>query len=59
MLTLKSKYKQGNVKNKWKIQQCQCERDYFDYKKDCENCDGKDYCASEKFRPFYIVVATD
>ena len=57
MLTLKSKYKQGTVKNKWKIQQCQCERDYFDYQKDCANCEGKDYCSSEKFRPFYIVVA--
>ena len=57
MLTLKSKYKQGNLKHKWKIQQCQCEKNYFDYHKDCDNCEGKDYCSSEKFRPYYIVVA--
>ena len=57
MLTLKSKYKQGTVKNKWKIQQCQCEKKHFNYQKDCDNCEGKDYCSSEEFRPYYIVVA--
>lgn len=57
MKTLRSKYKQGDNRNKWKIQQCQCEKDYFNYHKDCKSCEGRDYCTSEKFRPYYIVVA--
>ena len=57
MKTLRSKYKQGDNRNKWKIQQCQCEKDYFNYHKDCKSCEGRDYCTLEKFRPYYIVVA--
>jgi hypothetical protein len=57
MKTLRSKYKQGDNRNKWKIQQCQCEKIYFNYHKDCKSCEGRDYCSSEKFRPYYIVVA--
>lgn len=57
MRTLRSKYKQGNIRNKWKIQQCQCEKVYFNYHKECDSCEGRDYCRSEKFHPYYIVVA--
>ena len=57
MLTVKSKSKPGTVKNQWKIQQCQCERDYFEYRKNCDDCEGREYCDSTKFRPYYIVVA--
>ena len=57
MKTLKSKYKQGNTRNKWKIQQCQSEKLYFGYHKNCDNCDGQTYCYSMRFRPFYVEVA--
>ena len=57
MRTIRSKYKQGNLKRKWKIQQCQCEKVYFDYQKDCDGCAGKLYCCSEKFYPFYVEVS--
>jgi len=58
MRTLKSKYQQGNLKNKWKIQQCQSEKVYFDYHKDCQNCEGRFYCYKERFQPYYVSVAS-
>jgi len=56
MKTLKSKYKQGDLKNRWKVQQCRCEKDYFDYHKDCEHCEAKEYCYSEQLQPYFINV---
>ena len=56
MKTLKSKYRQGDPKNPWKIHQCQCEREYFDYPKDCEGCEAREICGTEELRPFFINV---
>ena len=58
MRILKSKYRQGDRKNKWKIQQCQSEKVYFDYRKDCKNCKGRTYCYQERFQPYYVSVAS-
>jgi hypothetical protein len=58
MRTFKSKYRQGNLKNKWKIQQCQSEKLYFNYQKDCKSCDGRFYCYREKFQPYCVSVAS-
>ena len=58
MKTLRSKYSQGDIKNKWKIQQCQSEKLYFNYHKDCEHCEGRAYCYSEEFRPYYVNVSS-
>jgi hypothetical protein len=56
MRTFKSKYQQGDLRNKWKIQQCQSEKVYFDYHKDCQNCEGRSYCYRERFQPYYVSV---
>ena len=58
MKTLRSKYSQGDLRRKWKIQQCQSEKMYFDYHKDCEHCPGRTYCYSENFQPYYINVSS-
>jgi hypothetical protein len=58
MKTLKSKYSQGNLKNRWKIQQCRSEKLYFDYHKDCEHCEARAYCHSEDVQPYYINIAS-
>jgi hypothetical protein len=58
MKKLSSKYSRGNLRNKWKVQQCQCERKYFGYEKDCEKCEGREYCYSEEFQPYYVNVAS-
>jgi hypothetical protein len=58
MRTLKSKYQQGDLRNKWKIQQCQSEKVYFDYHKECQNCEGRSYCLRERFQPYYVSVAS-
>ena len=58
MRKFKSKYRQGNLKNKWKIQQCQSEKLYFNYHKDCKSCDGRFYCYRERFQPYCVSVAS-
>ena len=58
MKTLKSKYSQGNLKNKWKIQQCRSEKQYFDYEKDCENCEAREQCNAEDIQPYYVNIAS-
>ena len=58
MKTLKSKYVQGNLKHKWKIQQCRSEKQYFDYEKDCKNCEARDCCRAEDVQPYYVNIAS-
>jgi hypothetical protein len=58
MKTLKSKYRHGNLRHKWKIQQCRSEKQYFDYDKDCENCEAREYCQADIIQPYYINVAS-
>ncbi len=58
MRTFKSKYRQGNLKNKWKIQQCQSEKLYLNLHKDCKSCDGRFYCYQEQFQPYCVSVAS-
>ena len=58
MRTLTSKYRQGDLRNKWKIQQCQSEKLYFDYRKDCRDCAGRNYCYKGRFQPYYVNVAS-
>jgi hypothetical protein len=69
MKTLKSKYSRGNIRHKWKIQQCRsekqyfdydkdCEKQYFDYDKDCENCEASEYCRTEDVQPYYVNIAS-
>jgi hypothetical protein len=58
MKTLRSKYSQGDIKKKWKIHQCLSEKLYFDYPKDCDNCEARDYCYSEDVQPYYINIAS-
>ena len=58
MKTLKSKYSQGNLRYKWKIQQCISEKQYFDYDKDCENCEARAYCHAEGVQPYYVNIAS-
>lgn len=57
MGVIRPKYHQGTLRTKWKIQQCQGERDYFKIpNKDCDNCPGRSYCFTNRFRPFNIKV---
>ena len=58
MKTLKSKYSQGNLRYKWKIQQCRSEKQYFDYDKDCENCEARAYCDAEGVQPYYVNISS-
>lgn len=58
MKTLKSKYRQGNLRNRWKIQQCRSEKFFFDYRKECEHCEAREYCHSEVVQPYYVNVAS-
>ena len=58
MKTLKSKYSHGSIRNKWKIQQCRSEKQYFDYDKDCKNCEARDYCNAESLQPYFINIAS-
>ncbi len=55
---IRSKYHQGTLKSRWKIQQCQGEQIHFGYKKDCSNCDGRHYCYSTRFYPCIIELTT-
>ncbi len=58
MRTFQSKYNRGDLKNKWKIQQCQSEKKFFDCRKDCNNCEGREYCLKERFQPYCVSVAS-
>lgn len=58
MKTLKSKYSQGSIRHKWKIQQCRSEKQYFDYTKDCDNCEAREYCMTDNIQPYYINIAS-
>jgi hypothetical protein len=58
MRTFKSKYNRGDLQNKWKIQQCQSEKVYFDYRKDCQVCEGKYYCFTQRFKPYFVNVTS-
>ncbi|MFC1912111.1 hypothetical protein ACFLXG_03035 [Chloroflexota bacterium] len=57
-MTISSKYHQGSPKTKWKVQQCQGEKEHFKFTdKDCIHCKGKYYCESNRFTP-YLIEAT-
>jgi hypothetical protein len=58
MRTFRSKYHQGDLNNKWKIQQCQSEKVYFDYRKDCKDCEGRFYCFTKRFKPYFVNVTS-
>jgi hypothetical protein len=54
---IRSKYRQGTLRSKWRIQQCQGEKDCFKIlDKDCDTCRGKSYCYTNRVRPYEIKV---
>ncbi len=50
----KSRYHQE--KTKLRFSQCQGEKVYFGFDKDCDNCPGKVECYTTKARPFGVDV---
>lgn len=53
---IRPKYNQGTLQTKWRIAQCQGEKVYFKFKKDCATCDGKTYCFTRKFKPYGVEI---